>query len=56
MSRRLRHAGEIRVAVIGRAAVLRGRVPFAATKEAAERLVGADEAVTRVVNKLQVSN
>jgi osmotically-inducible protein OsmY len=45
---------EIRVAVLGGVAVLRGKVPLLATKREAEALLSRDDAVARIVNKIEI--
>ena len=55
LHQRLPRARDVDVAVVGQAAVLRGMVPTGPTKRAAAQLLGASEAIQRVVNKVQVS-
>lgn len=45
---------EIRIAVLGGVAVLRGMVPLLATKREVEALLSRDDAVARVVNKIEI--
>jgi osmotically-inducible protein OsmY len=45
---------EVRVAVLGGVAVLRGKVSLLATKREAETLLSRDEAVAQVVNKIEI--